>query len=172
MQKSLELGAVVTAMPGLTGSRAAAFVEAASVCLWEEGHRCDSLLEVDGDIEARYRLLWKQPDEQVRRTYADPQEATEEGATAVAIAVLIDVTDYVVVSRSIKGTGFDYWLGHEAGNFAARMEVSGVRRGAESVVDGRLREKLRQMMPSDHRGLPGYAIVVEFGAPRARVATK
>lgn len=172
MAKPLELKSIVTTMPGLTRAKAAAFVEAASVCLWERSHRDKTVLHVQGQFEVQYDMGWEHPTEQTRRTYADPQEATEEGATAVAIAVVVDSTEYVVVERAMKSGGFDYWLGYEPAVLAARLEISGIRDGTASSIKARMKQKLEQMSPSDDSGFPGYAVVVEFGRPEARVEKK
>jgi hypothetical protein len=82
----------------------------------------------------------------------------------------------VVVERSAKGLGFDYWLGNDGEDddgdelFAkrARLEVSGILSGPRSQAQARLRQKREQVKPSDHLA-PGYVAVVEFGTPIACV---
>jgi hypothetical protein len=80
----------------------------------------------------------------------------------------------VVVERSVKGLGFDYWLGDKDDDelFAgkARLEVSGILSGSRSQAQARVRQKREQMKPSD-RLAPGYVAVVEFGTPIACVET-
>ena len=71
------------------------------------------------------------------------QEATEWGACGVAILVVNQVTGKVVIERSKKGTGFDYWLGdNDDGDslpFAnsARLEVSGILTGTKAQIASR-----------------------------------
>ena len=82
----------------------------------------------------------------------------------------------VVVERSRKGTGFDYWLGekdHDGLPFegTSRLEVSGILTGTRAQVDSRIRQKKRQMNPTDHLA-PGFIAVVEFGTPIACVESK
>lgn len=168
----LDLASITTGMPGLSSIKASALVEAAEVCLDAQGHRPDTTLVVRGEFSTEYSLHFKEPAAGLHRTYADEPEATEEGAVAVAIAVMLDRTDYVVVERSVKTTGFDYWLGRKEGIFEARLEVSGIRHGSKSLIRKRVTQKLEQMAPSDHGGLPGYAVVVEFGKPCAQVVRK
>jgi hypothetical protein len=82
----------------------------------------------------------------------------------------------VVVERSKKGPGFDYWLGNEDEDGEelfqrkARLEVSGILSGSRLQVQARVRQKKEQMKPSD-RLAPGYVAVVEFGTPIACVET-
>ena len=108
----------------------------------------------------------------MRRTYDDPEEATEEGACGVAILRARALTGLSVVRRARRGTGFDYYLGTEdALDFQARLEVSGVRQGTEAQVEARLRQKRAQIERFDGEfgTLVAYAIVVEFGEPKAVV---
>jgi hypothetical protein len=113
-------------------------------------------------------------DDQARRSHNDLQEATERGAYGIAILIVCDLTGMVVVERSKKGPGFDYWLGDEDDDllFAgkARLEVSGILSGSRSQVQARVRQKKEQVKPSDHLA-PGYVAVVEFGTPTACVET-
>jgi len=110
----------------------------------------------------------------MRRCYADLQFATEFGAYGVAVLLVETFTQFSVLERSQKGTGFDYWLapkGSTAPLFQEkrRLEVSGLLDGDESDMRGRLREKVAQL----GRGgvpLPGYGVVVHFGRPESRVA--
>jgi len=168
---SLVLAAISKGHPGLSAAKAADLVEAATVCLDENGHRSGVRLTISGSQTSTPTLEFRAPTKRARRTHADLGEATEDGATAVAIAVSTRVTNYRVVERSRKGTGFDYWLGRRAGLFEARLEVSGILRGP-ARIERRIREKLHQMAPSDAGGFPGYAVVVEFSAPEARIVQK
>ena len=130
------------------------------------------LLVVRGAVTARYPMTWKTADAQARRSWANEIDATESGAAGIAIVLARRALGYVVSSRSRHGTGFDYWLEHDARtqplHDAIRLEVSGIRRGTTAQVTTRLRQKLSQMTAGSVAA-PGYAIVVEFGRPRAQV---
>lgn len=142
---NLRLTAIVKKrMPGLTAAKAAALCEAATVCLDDQGHESGVRLDVHGSTATAYALVHHEPDDSQRRTYADDEEATEEGATAIAVAVVLDITEYLVVERAAKGGGFDYWLGSEIGDFQARLEMSGIRHGSVQEIRGRLRRKQRR----------------------------
>ena len=170
--KVLRLRDIQGGMPGLRPAKARAFIEAAAVCLEDQGHEPGAHLHVSGYTTKKFSLQWEAPDESQRRTYADEPEATEEGATAVAVALVTKLTKYVVVERARKGTGFDYWLGREVGRFDARLEISGIRCGQLPAVKTRTKKKVKQMAPSDDGGLPGYAVIVEFSRPLANMVKK
>ena len=135
-------------------------------------------LRVMGHVGGAYALSWPAIGDQDRRTWADSQEATEYGATAVAVLLAKQELGYAVVERAAKGTGIDYWLGHEDEGppfqNKARLEVSGILRAGgsaqevEAAVASRVRAKQRQMQPSSG-SLPACVIVVEFGSPLAEV---
>jgi len=78
----------------------------------------------------------------------------------------------VVVERSKKGPGFDYWLGDGDDDLLfsgkARLEVSGILSGSANKISARFRQKKQQIKPSDHLA-PAYVAVVEFGNPTAHV---
>lgn len=168
-------------MPGLSGKAGAFLLEACLVCLAHNGHSSGKTMQIDQDEQStEFRLVWTELiDEQVRRTHADMQDATEWGASGVACILVCRLTGLVVTRRSRKGTGFDYWLGKETSTVAAqslpfqdeaRLEVTGMlNEEKESEIDRRLRGKTRQVKDGKRSDLPGFATVIEFGRPLAKV---
>lgn len=158
--------------PGLKPTGGINLAHACSVCLEERSHvsgLCQ--LTIRGGFEAIYTLAWPEVDDQMLRQWDDEQEATEDGAVGMAILVVTKLTEYQIVRRSRKGTGVDYYLGRKSDSLfqhAARLEVSGVRAGSKSIVDGRVRQKIEQTKRSDGL-LPAFIAVVEFGTPVAVV---
>ena len=162
---------LVASMPGLTSRVGASLAEAASVCLDDCGHGTPVRLTIDGSESRVYDLEWSPVDDQVRRTWADHEVATEHGACGIAILVVREVRGHAVLERSRKGTGFDYWMGEpNVMPFTAktRLEVSGIRRGDSAIIATRVNQKKRQMSGSAAR-LPGIVVVVEFSTPLARM---
>ncbi len=147
--------------------------EAATVCLNEQGHSPGVAMRVQGSYRSRFRVVWRDLSEQMMRSWADPDFATEQGAYGIAALLVEALTDLTVVERSRKGTGFDYWLGPVSSESLffqakARLEVSGIRRGDLRAVRARVRQKIEQTRKSDGR-LPAFIIVVEFSRPQSRV---
>ena len=162
--------------PGLSSAGGAYIAEAAAVCLDSRGHASGIQLPTQGHFQRAYLLRFGPVTDQERRTHADLEVATENGAYALSILIIESCTGLSVVERSRKGTGFDYWLGHGNGSDMpfvdkARLEVSGIREGGPQDIDRRVSAKLRQVSPSDGR-LSAYIVVVEFSAPVAKVAKK
>ncbi len=170
--RRLALEDLCTGMPALTPAAGERLAEAASVCLDERGHALACELVVSGSHSETFRLERLEVSDLLRRTYDDPEEATEEGACGVAILLARALTGLSVVRRARKGTGFDYYLGTEdILDFQARLEVSGIRQGTEAQVEARRRQKRAQIARSDADlgTLVAYAIIVEFGEPKAVV---
>jgi hypothetical protein len=52
-----------------------------------------------------------------------------------------------------------------------RLEVSGIRKGDDSRIKARIKQKLEQVSPTDGK-LPAYIVVVEFSNPLAFIVKK
>lgn len=141
---------------------------AAAVCLDSQGHECEVLLKGKGIYTGNYTLCRCEVTNQMKRSWADLQEATEEGACGVAILVVSKETKYKTIERSCKGTGIDYWLGDEDSFLLqrkARLEVSGTLEGDEKELKSRLQQKIEQTKRSDHTRLPAVVVIVGFKEP-------
>ena len=173
--EKLDLNRLGHGLPGLTATMGSVLAQAAAVCLEDQDHALGVSLSVSGDFKESFAVHWPKVSSQTRRCYNDLQEATEWGASGVAILLILECTEYTVIERSRKGTGFDYWLGREDDElpfqYKARLEVSGIRNGNNSTIDRRVRQKLKQTTPTDGP-LPAFVVVVEFGQPLSKVKTK
>ena len=177
-ENRLDLGTLGSepGQPGLTPTAGRHLAEAAAVCLSSQGHQPGTVLMVRGLIEQAPEIIWPEVTPQMARTYNDLQEATEDGACAVAILLMRTFTRLTVILRSRKGTGIDYWLGAPiAGKTeepvvfqnTARLEVSGILRGTQQQMAARMRQKRAQVQRSDGTRLPAYTVIVEFSGPHA-----
>ena len=176
----LDLNELDAGLPGITPAWGGAMVEAAIVCLLSQGHTPGVQLSTEGCATYGRILTWTPlPNEaQANRAWADSQEATEYGATAIAVLLVKAESGYTVVERSAKGTGFDYWMGHDTDDppfqNKAKLEISGIReaQGTGTAVRGQVTTRVNQKVEQVARSgllLPAYVIVVEFGTPIAKV---
>lgn len=156
---------------GLSKAKADQLSEAASCCFAKHSHPNPAALKVTGSWQQDCTVKYRTASKRAQKANADPQEAVEDGAMAIAIAAVTGLTDYCVVERSVKKTGVDWWLGREDGVFEARLEISGILNGPQ-YIDSRTTSKLGQMRQSDSTGLPGFAAIVEFSGPEARIQQK
>ena len=174
----LDLNELRNGLPAIMPEWGSVLAQIAGVCLESQDHRQGVLLRITGFVNNTYTLFWPPISDQALRTWADLQEATQYGATAIAVLLAKKEAGYSVIERSAKGTGIDYWLGHEAEGppfqNKARLEVSGILsvegsdRDVERAVARRVREKLKQTQSSSGP-LPTYVVVVEFGSPLGEV---
>jgi hypothetical protein len=177
--KTLILDKLKEGLPTLTETWGRFLVEAALFCFESQGHKSGVKLTVKGSSNEIYPILWEgHITDKMRKSWGDQEEGVEYGATCVAILLAIRKTKYTTVERSIKGTGFDYWLGdkEDFGSLPfqrkARLEISGIRKGDGSDINRRVNLKVEQIKRSDDTGFPAYILVVEFSNPTSRFIEK
>ncbi len=165
----LDLGRLAAGSPpGVTPAMGQFVAEAASVLLEHNRHKRGVLMEVEASSRHRYRVNWPTLHENAVRTHNDLSAAAEQGAYGVAFLLAEELTDFSVIERSRKGTGFDYWLGAGGDHpfqQAARLEVSGIVNDADQL-NPRVKAKMRQTDRSAD-SLPAFVAVVEFGQPKS-----
>lgn len=110
----LELDVFVDS-PGLTSALWEMFSEAASLCLESQRHPLEVTLKLISESTSIDSVTIKRlvVTEKIRRAHNDMQDATEFGAYGIAIMLVRKILGLMVVEKSRKGTGFDYWLGTE-----------------------------------------------------------
>ena len=160
--------------PGVTKALGDGFAEAACVCL-HRYHLPPQMFHVARDQSAsEASVTWRSPSARTLAAHANEIDATEAGAYAMVLAA-VELTDQLVaVARAETRTGADYYLmpvGVPLVDLEAciRLEVSGVSRGPDAVVQERLRRKRKQAAVGDSL-LPAIAGVVGFEAKRLLIA--
>jgi hypothetical protein len=157
-------------MPGLTPSHGASLGEAAAVCLESQHHRAGVVLQLERRSEAPVEVHWRPLPPNAHRCHTGDR-ATEDGACGVAILLAWELTGQVVLFRSERKEGCDYWLGppdyprQNGLKGMSRIEVSGIR-GVAGNFWNRCEMKRRQISRLQHPS-DKYISVVEFGTPRA-----
>lgn len=174
--KQMHLADLKRGTPGITPQYGEGLAQAASVCLEERGHPITVSMPSDGDYPDQFHVIRDATTDQMKRCWADVDFTTEQGAYGVATLLVDALTPLEVVERARKGTGFDYWLAPKGSSQPlfqgkSRLEVSGIRSGDETAIVARVKRKSKQIGPNPHH-LPGFVVVVEFGAPRSRVVKR
>ncbi len=140
--------ALLSGLLGLTKANGTTLAEAASYCLHKNQHPNPVSLRIDGDNEMTCHLKWEVITPEYHNTYADLVEAANFGAAAVGMLMARKFVGERMFVRSVIGTGCDYWLGDSdsRGIFQvhARLEVSGILKGSETLIRARVKQKLRQ----------------------------
>ena len=176
---TLKLDTLREGLPTLTERFGSFLAEAGLYCLELGGHRSGVKLTVKGSENDIFSVFWEgHMTNKMAYSWGDLEEAVEYGATCIAILLTIKKTNYTTVVRSVKGTGFDYWVGDENDDHdlpfqgKARLEISGIRKGDDSLVNRRVNVKIQQTNRSDHTGFPAYIVVVEFSNPMSKFVEK
>jgi hypothetical protein len=174
--KSLRLTELSQGLPAVTPAFGATLAEACAICLEEQKHPQGVELQVEGEFTTGFGLYWQEVTDQILRCWNDPEYTTEQAAYGIAFLLIQSLTDYTVIERSRKGTGFDYWLGSDTTDELpfqnrVRLEVSGIRQGDQSRIRARVKQKIDQTKPSDG-SFPAYIIVVEFSHPKSYISQK
>ncbi len=107
----LDLCELQKGLPAITPAFGAALAEACAVCLTDQNHQPGVELQVTGELTGTFELYWPTVTAQMQRCWNDQEYTTEQAAYGIALLLLSRLTDFTVVERSRKGTGFDYWLG-------------------------------------------------------------
>lgn len=174
----LDLITLRKGIPALTAALGEVHSEAAAICLNSQGHKPQVRLKVRKRKTPTFMLNWPVIKGKMKRGYNDDDEATEWGASGVAILLVREATGLTAIERSKKGTGIDYWLGSKAkkGELPfqnkARLEVSGLRSATDSQIEARVEKKIGQSTKSDKTRLKAYIVVVEFSGPQAHVVER
>lgn len=159
--------------------KAKKLMEACVWCMLSSRHSNGVSLEVIDYTEAFcYLVSWPEELdlEAINRSF-NRDDATEEGAEAIALLIALDRTEFTAVERASTATGIDYWLGYKDKlnnpfERAARLEISGIHKEtANNTVQMRINAKLSQTLPTDHT-FSVYVIVVEFSKPYATIVLK
>lgn len=154
--------------PGVTPTFGGFTAEAAAVVLEHNKHLSGTGMKVAAGRSCDSVVLWPPLHPDAVRSHKDLPAAAEQGAYGIAFLLAEEFTDFVVIERSSKGTGFDYYLGRGSEypfQQAARLEVSGIV-SAPAAVDARVKAKMKQTDRSKGT-LPAYVAVVEFGQPKS-----
>lgn len=169
--------------PGVTKSQAGQHAEACLVCLDHHDHKTGvEFVVILGNNQEISFLHWENIiDDHTRRSWKDLQEATEYGAVAIALLLVIHYTEYTIIERAVKGTGFDYWLLENElydedeimPSGSARLEVSGLLHAQkDSQIQSRIKEKEKQTNSSHETHLPAIIVIMEFSRPEAHMVYK
>jgi len=169
-------------VPAISDNIAYAMREACELSLQCNNHQPGVVMNVQGEFDEIVPVNWNINNNEKHNIMWDPDDASEWGATCVALLLISEFTGFVACDRAFKGKGFDYWLSTEPKkssdelfgpkNHTARLEVSGIRKGTPRDINARVKKKLNQVSPSDYLGLPAYVFVVEFGRPISKTAVK
>lgn len=169
----LEIANLHLRHPGIPPGLSLSYHEVAVVCL-ERHHTSPAtwVVEVWQQREARYRVEWAQSTDTVRRGYANSDDATRDGAYALALSAADHELNLTAFLRSDTRTGCDWYLAPGGGDGAeldldsegvVRLEVSGIDRDDRARLLARVSRKLDQLA-AVASAMESIAGVVGFGS--------
>lgn len=157
---------------GLTEPVCLSFAEAAAVAL-DRHHAPPADFNVTAEDGPGLRALaWTVSSARARAAWNNTDDATRDGAYAIAAAAVEAEMGLFAIGRADTRTGADYYFAPaQAADLetAVRVEVSGVDRGGEGEVKARLKRKLKQAQ-AGKSDLPAAACIVAFKARRVAIA--
>jgi len=173
--RKLHLNQLLQNISGITPIFGRFLWETAVYCLQKMGHISGVILNVSGNKKEKIILNWSNfLDAEVAATYNDETELVEYAATAIAILLTLELTDYSVLKRAQKGTKGDYWLGKKDKNgiiiLDGLLEISGIiQENKHNRLSKRFKEKEIQVKLSPYQSVSKNIIVVEFSVPKSKV---
>lgn len=154
---------------GLTPIAGSYLLESYMVTMKLSKHKSGVVLSVPGKKKVKFELVWKKKvTKQMERSYRDQGIATEHAAECLGILVAKELTGFEVIERSVKKTGFDYWLGEKKRSVfqnMAKLECAGRFDVTGAPLRAVYKDKIEQMRQSKHLPIPGYAAVTGFADP-------
>lgn len=171
--RKLQLDDLKSGIGGLTEAFGTFLVEAAMYCLEENNHRGSAILQVKGDFEEKFEIIWTdQLTEEVRNSWHDHNEATEYGATAIAILLIKVLTKFDRFRRTKGGTDYIISrkdnLGSQIPDFSY-LEISGLWNESKgNTINMRINVKKKQVKRTVVNA-PAFIIVTEFGSPKTKI---
>ncbi|HFA47536.1 MAG TPA: hypothetical protein ENJ95_00805 [Bacteroidetes bacterium] len=173
--KTIHLDQLKAGLPGITKAIGAYLAEAAAYCLDAQRHKPGVVLKVEGSFEAEFSLRWTDViDDRTKQAWADEKEATEYAATAIAILLVRELTEFELSKRLRQGDRADYFLAKKNAPSALApegfLEVSGIfEETPGNTINMRLGIKKANIDKIQGREKTAIIIVVALNIPKAKI---
>ncbi|MEL6720542.1 MAG: hypothetical protein AAFO82_10895 [Bacteroidota bacterium] len=150
--------------------------EAAQICLELNGHTSGVQVNLSGLYEESITLEWdKVLEEDTLMAWKDVKEATEYGATAISLLLILYFGEYQFAERLPQIAVGDYFLKksaleHKNNGNEAFLEISGIyQESTSNTLNVRISQKRKQLQnkPTDNKNV--LISVVEFATPKAKI---
>lgn len=159
---------------GLTPEVASCYLQAACVCL-DRHHEPPTEFLLNSDSQETLTVVeWKPTDDRTKNAWANKDDATRDGAYAIALASTELSKGLVAIHRAETKTGADYYVApvdassDDLENWY-RLEVSGT-----DLDESRVKVVLNQKVEQTKKGnsnLPALAAVIGFKVKQIFVKT-
>ncbi len=159
---------------GLTPEVASCYLQAACVCL-DRHHKTPVEFSLNSDSQETLTVVeWKPTDDRTKKAWANKDDATRDGAYAIALAATELSKGLIAIHRAETKTGADYYVAPVDASSDDleswfRLEVSGTDLD-EIQVKARLNAKVEQTKKGNSN-LPALATVIGFKVKQIFVKT-
>ncbi|MEN0046174.1 MAG: hypothetical protein AAF806_03835 [Bacteroidota bacterium] len=174
--KQLNLYELAKQVSGITEVVGNFFAEAAQVCLELNGHQSGVAINLEGIYNEQVVLKWDRVlDQETFASWKDEKEATEYGATAIALLLVLHFGAYQFVERSPQFALGDYYLKSTSlenmnTKDEAFLEISGIFNSSKgNTINIRIAQKKKQLKHKPIQGENVLIAVVEFSTPQAKI---
>lgn len=170
--RKLDLNTLKDGLPGISKAVGAFLAEAAMVCFEHNEHQSGVQLKVSGDFEEVFKIIWSKPLEtSIEGSWRDMKEATEYGATAIALLLIFQLTDFKFFLRMRQDETGDFLIKKSAlSTEFSFVEISGIlKKSPTNALDIRVKVKKRQISEKAKKKLDLYTVVTEFSLPETKI---
>jgi len=173
--RNININLLKQGIPGITTVFGEFLWETLIYGLTKLGHQSGVVLSVSGSKQEKITLTWSGIlNKEVAATYSDELDLAEYAATAMAILLVLKLTNYTHLKRAQKGSRGDYWLGKKDDKdiviLDGLLEISGIlKENNNNRLSKRFREKEIQVKLSPYQSISKNIIVVEFSTPKTKV---
>lgn len=174
--RELALESLADGIPTIPDDAVGYYKQKCMVCFHNQGHESGVWLVVEyRNSNEIIKVCWSgEVTDEILRAWADLRQATFDAASAMALLLVREFTEFTAIRQAAIGTTVDYYLARQEPvddlifNDVSRLEVSGILQENEgNTVESRVREKLRRLEPE--RDLPALIVVVEFSQPWSKM---
>ena len=173
LMRKLNLDDLKSGQPGISERMAGFLIEAAVVCLALNGHQSGVTITVTGDYKEEFEINWfEKLTEQKINSWKDLKEATEYGATAIALLLIYALENLVVKERLPQEGTSDYSLRtKDDSELCGQLEVSGIWKETKgNTPKDRVRIKINKLQEiSKIDNFPVFVVVTEFSSPKSKI---
>ncbi|MEM8528020.1 MAG: hypothetical protein AAF806_18110 [Bacteroidota bacterium] len=174
--KQFDLYELANRVSGITEVVGNFFAEAAQVCLELNGHQSGVEVLLEGIYEESIRLEWERElNKETLLSWKDEKEATEYGATAIALLLVLHFGNYEFAERSPQFALGDYYLKsapleNTDNRDEAFLEISGIFKvNKGNTISIRVGQKKKQLKNKPIKEETVLIAVIEFSTPQAKI---